>query len=69
MDLVHLPLLWLVTSWLSLQHFQSCHLIVDSVVRTFGGQNARWINFFNSPEANCGPLSEYRVSGMPWRAN
>ena len=21
--------------------FQSCHLIVDSVVRTFGGQNAR----------------------------
>ena len=31
----------IVTSWLSLQHFQSCHLIVDSVVTTFGGQNAR----------------------------
>ena len=27
--------------WLSSQHFQSCHLIVESVVRTFGGQNAR----------------------------
>ena len=39
MDLVHLLLLWLATSWLSLQHFQSCHLIVDSVVRTFGGHN------------------------------
>lgn len=41
MDLVHLPLLWLVTSWLSLQHFQFFHLIVDSVARTLGGQNAK----------------------------
>ena len=32
----------LVSNFLAvLQHFQSCHLIVDSVVRTFGGQNAR----------------------------
>ena len=26
-------------------------------------------NSLNCLQANCGPLSEYRVSGMPWRAN
>ena len=46
MDFVHLPLLWLATSWASLQHFLSCHSIVHSVVRTFVGQNARQMEIF-----------------------